>query len=71
MPQTQTVEDLQDREDLIFVSDSQDVEPIKSSFPDAEEYDSFFVKIGEGEYIEIFGMFGIVPYHINPIYKVL
>lgn len=45
-----------------FVSDSQDVEPIKHSFKKAKEYDSFFVRVENGEYVSIYGMCGIVPY---------
>lgn len=50
---------------LIFVSDSQDVTEIKSFFgnhPVIDNYDSFFVAIDEGEYSEVYGMEGIVPY---------
>lgn len=57
-----TVEDIQEREDLQFISDSQDVQAIKELIPDAKPYDSFFVKVEEGDYTEVYGMYGIVPY---------
>jgi hypothetical protein len=49
-----------------FVSDSQDVAAIKATLSgDQAEfalgYDAFFVKLGEGEYEQIYGMVGIVP----------
>ena len=60
--------------DLVFVSDSQDVEAIKEHFgnhPDIEDYDSFFVEVGDGEYTEVFGMEGIVPHYDKYVYDVL
>ena len=45
-----------------FVSDGQDVAPIKEHIGEsAQEYDSFFVTIGDGDYVEVWGMCGIVP----------
>jgi len=61
---TYTVRDLDNRDDLIFVSDSQDVQAIKEYFgnpPELEDFDSFFVKIEDGEYTEVYGVEGIVP----------
>jgi hypothetical protein len=49
---------------LTFVSDSQDTASIRFDFgPQWEgfEYDSYFVRIADGEYTEIWGMCGIVP----------
>jgi hypothetical protein len=63
-----TVESLNDRDDLMFVSDSQDVTAIKESLfgsvsnPEVVDFDSFFVKVGEGDYQEVYGMSGTVPY---------
>lgn len=50
-----------DREDLTFVDDSEEVQRIKDDCCIEEDYDSFFVNIEDGEYSEIYGMFGIVP----------
>lgn len=48
---------------LQFVSDSQDTQPIKEHIgPDADGYDAFFVAIADGDYTEVWGMCGIVPY---------
>ena len=55
-------------QDLQFVSDSQDVQAIKDYFGDAVngeygEYDAFFVRVQDGEYTEVWGICGIVPYN--------
>jgi hypothetical protein len=48
---------------LEFVSDSQDVAPIKEHIGEsAEGYDAFFVSIADGDYTEVWGICGIVPY---------
>jgi hypothetical protein len=52
--------------DLQLVSDSQDTASIRFDFgPEWEgfDYDSYFVRIADGEYKEIWGMSGIVPYN--------
>lgn len=63
-------------EDMIFVSDSQDVISIlESEFGKkrgkrlSEDFSSLFVLINEGEYQEIRGMAGIVPYNYRLTYK--
>ena len=49
--------------ELLFVSDSQDVQPIKELLGDiAADYDSFFVEIKDGDYWQVWGMEGIVPW---------
>jgi hypothetical protein len=55
--------------DFIFVSNSQDVEPLNEEFN--TDYDSFFVQVGDGEYTGVYGMSGIVPYNIRSVDKVL
>jgi len=68
-----TVNKLQDRDDLSLVTDSQDVEGIKDLYgndKELEEFDGFFVKVGEGEYTELYGFHGITPYLKKPVYKV-
>lgn len=64
---TMTVADL-DNPDLAFISDSQDVEPINEYLQ--EDYDSYFVLVGDGEYDEVYGMEGIVPYLSKRIWRV-
>jgi sensor domain CHASE-containing protein len=47
---------------LQFISDSQDVEPIKENIGEsAQDYDAFFVAQKDGDYTEVWGMCGIVP----------
>lgn len=50
-------------QELQFVSDSQDVAPIKEHIGEsAQGYDAFFVKVEDGDYAEVWGICGIVPY---------
>lgn len=66
-----TVKDLED-EQIAFLSDSQDVKAVKEHLPiSAQDYDSFFVNIANGEYSRVFGMFGIVPWHTKRIYQII
>lgn len=57
---TENVSDIQGDNKLEFVSDSQDVRPINDMY--GTDYDSFFVEIGDGDFIRVYGMRGIVPY---------
>lgn len=60
-----TIRDLQAREDLTLVTDTQEVQQVKNHFgnhPDVRDFDGFFVKIHEGEYEEVIGFEGNVPY---------
>ena len=67
-----TVADINTRTDLLFLSDSQDVQAIRDYFPGFDEcYDSFFVKVENGEYTEIYGMEGIIPNLNKRIYKLI
>ena len=54
-----------------FVSDSQDVKPIKEYLGEiANEFDSFFVKIEDGDYAEVWGIHGIIPYTNKTAYRI-
>lgn len=53
---------LNNRTDLNFVSDSQDVEAIHDYIPKSKPYDAFFIKQRDGDYVEVWGMVGSVPY---------
>jgi hypothetical protein len=60
---------------LEFVSDSQDVQAIREDFslthlPSNQQFDSFFVGTADGDYTEVWGMFGIVPYNDRHVYAV-
>ena len=69
------VADLNDRHDLQFISDSQEVAPIKDylgwRYGELTDYDSFFVKVTDGDYEEAYGMIGIVPYLDKEVTKIL
>lgn len=66
-----TVKQLESREDLDFVSDSQNVVEVEEYLGLKHgEYDSFFVQVLEGDYGDVFGMEGIVPYHGKRVWRV-
>lgn len=47
---------------LAFVSDSQDIEPIKELLGRAaDDYAAFFVGVADGDCTEIWGIVGIIP----------
>lgn len=55
--------------ELQFVSDSQDVDVVKDAIrgrgvdDSLELYDAFFVHVADGDYSEVWGICGIVPYN--------
>jgi len=67
------VKDLEQGTDVFtFVSDSQDVEAVRDALGAvAVGYDSFFVRLGEGDYEEVYGMEGVVPKLCKTVYKIL
>lgn len=57
---------------LYFVSDSQDVQAIREHLgEDAGNYDAFFVDVRDGEYVELWGMCGIVPYNSKLVSRLI
>lgn len=55
---------------LIFVSDSLEVESIHDYLGiEREEYGSFFVSLVDGDYGQIWGLEGIVPYLHKAVYR--
>ena len=79
-----TVQYLQDREDvdpetryyrdLDFISDSQDVAALREFFPRSRKMkkcDSFFVAQEDGEYVEVWGIIGIIPVLDKIAYRIL
>lgn len=59
-----TIADYDDKEGYLVVSDSQDVALIKENFGNDEqvnEFDSFLVKYGDGDYEDVLGFWGIIP----------
>ena len=68
-----TVQNLNKRKDLILVTDSQDVKAIKDHLghhEDVEDFDGFFVKIEDGDYSEIYGFEGSVPWLGKSVYNI-
>jgi len=55
------VKDLQDREDLLFTNVDFEVREIKEMLGIQDDYDAFFLKIENGEFVEVYGMYGIIP----------
>ena len=67
---TMTVKDIPREAHFIFLS--QDVDDLKLFLPESErEFDSYFVSISEGgEYLDICGMYGIVPELTKKVFKI-
>ena len=58
-----TVGELEKRDDLVFVNADYEVEDLKNYLgKEALEYDAFFVKENDGDYEEVWGIEGNVPY---------
>jgi len=64
--------DFEKRKDLHLVTDSQDVNAIKNYFGNkpSVDYDSFLVKIENGEYKEVYGFDGTIPRLDKPVFKI-
>jgi hypothetical protein len=57
---------------LQFVSDSQDVQAIREHLgEDAGNYDAFFADVQNGEYVELWGMVGSVPYNSKLVSRLI
>jgi len=68
-----TVKDLNTRDDLEFISDDYSINSIKNTigrFEELKDFNSFFVKINNGEYEEVYGIYGTVPYITKDIYRI-
>ncbi len=67
-----SIRQLDFRDDLILITDSQDVKAIKDHFGNAPaaNYDGFFVKIGPGVYEEVYGFDGVVPSLDKSVFKI-
>lgn len=60
-------------QDLQFISDSQGIEYVQQYFANIEginDYDSFFVKVEDSEYVEVWGMYGIIPYSNYNVFRI-
>ena len=72
-----TIKDIQDRDDLILVMDSQEVqavlEHINYPLKDDEspmDFSGLFVSIQDGDYLDIFAYEGTIPYLFENIWKI-
>ena len=69
-----TIRSIDMRDDLHLVTDSQDMEAISEYLGNPEwfkDFDGCFVKVGEGEYEEIYCFEGIIPDLDKPLYKII
>lgn len=57
--------------ELQFVVDSQDVDALAKDVMGAGDYDSFFVGTSNGDYTEVWGMCGIIPYNSKLVTRLL
>jgi hypothetical protein len=67
------IKDIQNRNDLQLITDSQDVKEIYDYFgnrSNATMFDGFFVKIEEGDYSEVYGFHGIFTELNKELYKI-
>jgi len=56
------IKDLQDR-DFVLISDSQDVKYVKAKLGNkAKDFDAFLILVGEGDFAEVYGFNGLIPY---------
>ena len=72
-----TIKDIQDRDDLILVTDSQEVQAVLEHInypPENDEspmdFSGFFVSIQDGDYLDIFAYEGTIPYLFQNICKI-
>lgn len=59
-----TIADINEKPEYLLITDSQDVKAVFDHIGDTnlyEEYQGLFVKLGDGEYLEIWGFSGQVP----------
>lgn len=67
------VQSIEHREDLMLVTDSQDVDAIKDYFGNPEFMEDFggcFVNVKDGEYADVFCFDGNVPYLNKSLYEI-
>ena len=66
------MDSLQERDDLVLVTDKQEVDAIKHHFgnPYWWDFDGCLVKVKDGEYDEVYCFAGNIPFLHKPIYKI-
>ena len=61
---------VQDLPNHLFISDSRDVAAIKECIStEADNYDCFFVTLANGDYDQVWGMHGTVPFLIREVFQ--
>jgi hypothetical protein len=65
--QTSTVAAMPD--EFAFINDSAEVFHIAASL--GRPFNAFFVHAVDGEYVEVWGMYGVIPTLNRPVYRVL
>jgi len=72
-----TIKDIQNRDDLILVTDSQEVQSVLEliNYPskddeNAMDFSGLFVSIQDGDYAEIYAYLGSIPYLFENIWKI-
>jgi hypothetical protein len=66
------IADLENRKDLDYVNVDYEVDAIKEYLGEsAKDYDAFFVKVKDGDYAEVWGVEGNVPYLDNSAHRLV
>jgi len=72
-----TIKDIQDRDDLILVTDSQEVQSVLEhiNYPpendeNAMDFSGLFVSVQDGDFVEIYAYLGSIPYLFENIWKI-
>jgi len=72
MGEEMLISQLPQDEGLQLVTDSQDVDNIKEYLGGiGNDYDSFFVRVEDGDFVEVYGFYGIVPRLDRTCYKLI
>lgn len=69
------IRELNYRDDIVLITDSQNVRELREflTFEEnliSKDLDGFFVVVKDGEYREVYGFSGIVPYLQKPVYRI-
>lgn len=64
------VKDLENREDLVFVNVDFEVRELLDLLGVKEDYNALFVKMENGDIVEAYGMYGVVPDLEKPVFRI-
>ena len=75
MIRTLRIDGLNDRTDLTLVTDRQDVSALREHLTrhertESQNFDGFFVSVVEGDYKEVYGFHGTIPYLYKVVYRI-